>query len=88
MPPVRRRRPRAANSRQVSERPAHSRIGNGNPRLAGVSRVERAGLEPATPSLQILLRGGHQGSVLVGAKEARRLRECGGRRWAGFVGVI
>jgi hypothetical protein len=37
------------------------------------ARMERAGLEPATPSLQILLRGGLGGSVAVGAEEASRL---------------
>jgi hypothetical protein len=31
--------------------------------------MERAGLEPATPSLQILLRGGLGGSAVVGAEE-------------------
>ena len=35
--------------------------------------MERAGLEPATPSLQILLRGGLEGSVVVAAEEASRL---------------
>ena len=38
--------------------------------------MERAGLEPATPSLQILLRGGLGGSWVVGVEETRRfLRE-------------
>jgi hypothetical protein len=35
--------------------------------------MERAGLEPATLSLQILLQGGLGGSVLVGVEEANRL---------------
>ena len=34
--------------------------------------VERAGLEPATPSLQILLRRGLRGSVAVGVEEPSR----------------
>ena len=45
--------------------------------MQGFVRMERAGLEPATPGLQILLQGGLSGSEGVEVVEASRsLREA------------
>jgi hypothetical protein len=41
-------------------------------RMQGFRGMERAGLEPATPSLQILLRGGPEGPRVVGGVETSR----------------
>jgi hypothetical protein len=42
---------------------------NRKPPIYGGFLMERTGLEPVTPSLQILLRGGLGGSAVVGAEE-------------------
>jgi len=58
------------------------------PQLHGPSKVERAGLEPATPSLQIFLRGGLDGSAVIGATETAVRSESHRQQWSWFVDMI
>ena len=50
--------------------------------------MERAGLEPATPSLQIRSNGGLTGSGMVKRQRAAILASASGQRWSAFAVVI
>ena len=59
-----------------------------SPVVQGFSGMERAGLEPATPSLQIRLRGGLGGSAVVWPRTQARCCARRRRRWSRLVSVI
>jgi hypothetical protein len=61
---------------------------NEKPPLCGGFPVERAGLEPATPSLQILLRGGLEDRWWSGPRKQAVCRAWRRQRWSLSVNVI